>query len=148
MKSLKVSSSFTWSTSDNIQFTIHNIPAGVLRISSGDESRLYLKSFFAVRTDDYTVSVVLPTFEKDVMINSISIPVSRPLTDFTFPNIKSQSVNYSMSFNGTTDWIKIPNSALITSFSASFAAPPHISRITQSAEYWQSMMKAAPSGET
>ena len=113
MKSLKVSSSFTWSTSDNIQFTIHNIPAGVLRISSGDESRLYLKSFFAVRTDDYTVSVVLPTFEKDVMINSISIPVSRPLTDFTFPNIKSQSVNYSMSFNGTTDWIKIPNSAAL-----------------------------------
>ena len=114
MRNLKVSSSFPWSTSENIQFSLHNIPSGVLRISSGDGSRLYLKAFFAGNNSDYNVSVTLPTFEKNVMINSILLPVSSPLTEFTFPNTKSVSVNYSMSFNGTTDWINIPNSAALS----------------------------------
>ncbi|MEI7490088.1 MAG: LruC domain-containing protein [Bacteroidota bacterium] len=111
MKTLKVSNTFTWNTSDNIQFRLHNIPAGVVRISSGDESRLYMKAFFAVNASDYDFSLALPTFENNVMINSILVPVSRPLTDFTFPSTKSQSVNYSMNFNGTTDWISIPASS-------------------------------------
>jgi len=113
MRSLKVGSSFMWSTCDDIQFRIHNIPAGVLRISSGDESRLYTKAFFAANATDYDVSVALPTFEKNVMINSILVPVSSPVTDFTFPNTKSQPVNYSMNFNGTTDWIKMSTSAAL-----------------------------------
>lgn len=108
MKYLKASNAFTWSTSDNIRFSLHNVPAGVLRISSGDESRLYLKAFFAENTTDYEVLVALPTFETNVMINSIVVPVSRPITDFTFPDTKTMALNYSMSFNGTTAWINMP----------------------------------------
>ncbi len=114
MKYLKVGSSFTWNTASNIQFRLHNIPSGVLRISSGDESKLYLKAFFADNTVDYTVSVTIPEYEKTVMINSIEVPLDLPFTEFSFPNTKSVSVNYSMSFNGTTDWIKIPNSATLS----------------------------------
>lgn len=111
MKNLKAPNSFSWSTSENIQFRLHNIPSGVLRISSGDESMLLLKMFFASSTNEYIVSVAVPTYETQVMINSIQVPLGRPLTDFTFPSVKSVSVNYSMNFNGTTDWIKMPNSA-------------------------------------
>lgn len=111
MRSLKVSSTFSWNTADNIEFRLHNVPAGVLRISSGDESQLYLKAFIETGNAGYDVSVAIPAYEKIIMLNSILVPLSRPLTDFTFPSSKTISVNYSMNFNGTTDWIFIPNSA-------------------------------------
>ncbi|MCX6280938.1 MAG: LruC domain-containing protein [Bacteroidetes bacterium] len=109
MGALKVSNSFTWNTSDNIEFRLHNIPAGVLRISSADESQLYLKAFFAGNANDYTVSVPLPTYETTIMINSMAVTITKPVLEFTFPNTKSGSVNYSMNFNGTTDWIAVSN---------------------------------------
>ncbi len=111
MRSLKVSSTFSWNTADNIEFRLHNIPAGVLRISSADESKLYLKAFIETPNSAYDVSVAIPAYEKSIMLNSILIPLSRPLTEYTFPSTKTISVNYSMNFNGTTDWIFIPNSA-------------------------------------
>jgi len=114
MKNLKVGNSFTWNTADNIQFRFHNIPAGVLRISSGDESRLYLKVYFASGVPEYIVSVPVPTAETSVMINSIQAPLTRPLTEFSFPTTKSVILNYSLNFNGTTDWIKILNSATLS----------------------------------
>lgn len=114
MKDLKVSSTFSWSTADNITFRLHNIPAGVLRISSGDESKLYLKAFIEAGSSDYEVSVAIPTCEKNIMLNSILLPLNRPVMEYTFPGTKTLSVNYSMSFNGTTDWINIPNSASLS----------------------------------
>jgi len=109
MRSLKVSSSFTWNTADNIEFRLYNVPAGVLRISSGDESKLYLKAFIENANSGYDVSVAIPAYEKNIMLNSILVPLNRPLTEYTFPSSKTISVNYSMSFNGTTDWINMPN---------------------------------------
>jgi len=111
MRYLKAAGSFTWSTAGTIQFHLVNLPAGVLRISSEDESRLYLKAFFANNTAGYDVSVAIPTFEKNVLINSTLVPVSQPITSFTFPSTKSQLLNYSLSFNGTSSWISVPNSA-------------------------------------
>jgi len=111
MKTLQVSSTFSWNTCDNVQINLYNIPAGVLRISSGDESKLYLRAFFTSATAGYSLAVALPTFETTIMINSVQVPVGRPVTEFTFTNTKTASINYSMNFNGTTDWIKIPSSA-------------------------------------
>jgi len=114
MKSLKVGSTFGWSTAETTEFRIYNIPAGVLRISSADESILYLKAYFPGNTEEYRLNLSLPTYEKSVMINSTPVNVSRPFTEFRFPETKSISVNHSMSFNGTTDWIKMAGSAGIS----------------------------------
>jgi len=113
MEALRVSSSFDWKTARVVSFTINNLPQGVVRISSGDGSKLFYKGYNATDASTYQISVSIPTTEKKIQINDdvVTIPSNNSL-NYTMINLKSIAMtNYSMFFSGTSSYIKFQNTA-------------------------------------
>ena len=113
MENMRVPSTFDWKTDRMVTFTINNLSPGVVRISSADGSKLFYKGFYSGSPSSFQLSLSLPTTEKDVQINNelVTIPTNNIL-NYSMINLKSLAVsNYSMFFNGTNAYIKIPNTA-------------------------------------
>jgi len=100
---------FNWSSVNNVAVHLSNIPAGVIRISSSDNSGLYLKAMSDGNTAAMELAVVVPSFTDSLMINEFPVKINAGNVTFTFPARKKESMvtNYSMNFNGTTSWVKV-----------------------------------------
>ncbi|MEI6900537.1 MAG: LruC domain-containing protein, partial [Bacteroidota bacterium] len=116
MKDVVAPGTFLWNTARKVVIHLSNLPVDVIRISSEDGSELYLKTMNDGTQDEQDLSIILPSSVARLMINEFPADIISDKVDFTFPrSIKSMLVtNYSMNFNGTTAWIKMPNSTNLT----------------------------------
>jgi len=112
MKDLVAPYQFGWNLTRVVEVHLSNVPQGVIRLSSGDGSELYTKALADGNTKIYDFSLVMPTLVSQIKINDTVVNISQDKVDFTFPNSKKDVLvtNCAMSFNGTTSWIKVPNS--------------------------------------
>ena len=87
---LKVSDSFNWETSRNVEFHIQSDKATVVSIKSEDGKILYHQGFYSQLLNDYIVKVNIPSYVKKVLVNSqeallsegtITIVLTDPVTE-------------------------------------------------------------------
>ena len=110
MSELTAPAQFNWSTVKTVSLHLANIPAGIIRVSSADESELYIKAMGDGVQTNMDLSITLPSSVNAIRINSYPVTISSNSVDFAFPVAKAAMVtNYSMNFNGTTQWIKVAN---------------------------------------
>ena len=109
LKQLVVNNNFTWSTTRNIELTIKNAPRGVVRIASEDEHLLYAKLFSSDQSVDLGVKITMPAGVTKLSINGMIVNLTSDKLTVTLATTKSvETTNFSMSFNGSADWIKVP----------------------------------------
>ncbi len=122
MKDLRAPSGFQWRTYQNIDISLHNIPARVIRISSEDQSVLYRKIMGFTGVTDEQVAISLPFEITSIRIDTFLVPLTSAAVDFTFPAEKKSvlTINYSLHFNGTSDWISVPGGSSL-SFTNAFS---------------------------
>ncbi len=115
LKQLVVDNNFTWNTSKDVELTIKNAQRGVVRIASEDESLLYSKLFSADPSVDLSVKITLPVSISKLSVNGTIVSVTSENLTVQLSALKSAvTTNFSMSYNGSTDWIKIPLTAGIS----------------------------------
>ncbi len=120
---------FNWSSVNNVGIHLSNLPAGIIRISSADNSELYLKAMADGITTTMDVTVEVTSFTDSLMINEFPVRITAGNVTFAFPARKKESMvtNYSMNFNGTTSWIKVAgatNLSLTNQYSVSAWVKP------------------------
>lgn len=112
LKQLVVGRDFGWKTSKTIELIITGAPRGVVRISSADEQILYAKLYSNNPAVDLPVGITLPTYVNQLSINGSIVGLTGNSVKVTLRNQKSvETINFSMSFNGLSDWIKVPQSS-------------------------------------
>ena len=108
MADLTAPSQFSWASTKIVSVHLANVPAGVIRVSSADESELYLKTMGDSIAGEQDITILVPFVVTQLNINSYPVILTSSTISFSFPAVKeAQVTNHSMNFNGSTAWIKV-----------------------------------------
>ena len=109
---LAVNGEFNWKTSKDVTVNFHKPMTGMVILSSPDESVQFYKGFYDGSQLDSTLTITIPSYIDNLNVNTQLFPIVGNVVDVV--NLvdarSANSVNYSLSLNGTTDWVSIPNS--------------------------------------
>ena len=108
MKDLVAPDLFKWNSTQTISIHLFNVPQGIVRISSEDESELYMKTMGDGIVKEQELSIMIPSYVNKVRINENLVSIISNSIEFTFSALKNALItNYSMNLNGTDAWIKV-----------------------------------------
>ena len=116
MNELTVPDHFNWNASTLLTLHLSGIPAGVTRISSENGSELYHKFYCDGSFNQLDVDLLIPSCVRNLMINEYLVSISGNEMNVSLQRgLKSTpSANYSMSFDGTSAWIRVASANNIT----------------------------------
>ncbi|MFZ4455866.1 MAG: LruC domain-containing protein [Bacteroidales bacterium] len=112
-KELSVNPNFVWKTTKNVVVKFSFPFSGVIIVSSIDGGMQFYKGFCDSTKNLPSINITVPTYITQLQVNSEIVNINDTLAQVdSFPQLRSaKSLNYSLSLNGTTDWVSIPNSA-------------------------------------
>lgn len=110
LKELKADPSFSWSTQKDVTLKIANAPKGIVIVTNLAQNRR-LATVNSFGNENYiTIVLNVPTFTSAVMVNGVKVTLIEPTTVVSFTQLKHSESNYSITFNGNNQWIKVPSS--------------------------------------
>jgi LruC domain-containing protein len=120
---LKVEQDFNWETSTTVEFILSNVPFGLIQITSTDGSIIYHKGNNLIAGIEYSIRVTLPKYATKININDIEVAVYGNQVTYKFVSGKEFMVeDYSLIFNGTSDYVEIDDNELIDDYPFTLAA--------------------------
>ncbi|NVO21595.1 MAG: LruC domain-containing protein [Bacteroidetes bacterium] len=115
MKALVAPDNFDWSVSKPVTIHLSNLPAGVIRISSADESELYMKAMDDGISKEMDLSISLPAYIQQLRINEQLLSINSGSINYSLKtgSYKSININTSLNLNGTNSWVKVAGGATL-----------------------------------
>lgn len=92
MGELVISPGFNWQTTRTITFVIGYDNATMIYISSEDGKTVYHQGFFNRLTESYEITISLPAFIKNVLVNGQIVPISGSTVHVSLSAIKSSGL--------------------------------------------------------
>jgi LruC domain-containing protein len=89
MDKLVVSPAFSWKTTQDVTFDITSDFATVISILSEDGNTVYHKGFFNRLNARYEISINLPAYIKNVMVNGRMVPITGNTVQVSLTSLKS-----------------------------------------------------------
>ncbi len=110
LKDLKADANFSWNTHKNVTLKIAHPPKGILLVTNIAQNTR-LATVNCKGNEDYiTLPLNIPAYTSAVVVNGTKITLKESITDVNLAQLKHSESNYSMAFNGTDQWIKVPSS--------------------------------------
>lgn len=123
MDELTVSDDFSWVTSSTVKFVLSNVPGGLVQITTTDGNIVFHKGYNYNSSVDYIINVTLPKYVSEVKINNVVIPILGSLVTYSFGSSKmGVMTDFSLSFDGTNDYVRINEDELIEEYPFTMAA--------------------------
>jgi len=85
MSDLTAPSRFNWNSVKTISIHLSNVPADIVRVSSENESELYMKAMGDSVSTEMDLTVIIPSSVTTIKINSYPVTIISGSIDFTFP---------------------------------------------------------------
>ncbi len=123
MEEMEVDDNFNWQTASTVNFHLKNAPAGVIKFTSVNDETTYHKGNYTGNTEYYSIKLMLPDYINEIKINNIVLPLESSTVTYDF-GLKSTAmpIDYSLSFDGTDDYVEIDDDGLIADYPFTLAA--------------------------
>ena len=109
MGELVISPGFNWQTTRAITFVISYDNATMIYISSEDGKTVYHQGFFNRLTENYEITISLPAFIKNVLVNGKLVAISGSTISVSLASLKSSDLSRFLE-------VQIPGQGLVSAW--------------------------------
>ncbi|MFZ4562079.1 MAG: LruC domain-containing protein [Bacteroidales bacterium] len=93
MGKLVIAPGFNWKTTSDVTFIINSDNATLVSITSEDGSMVYHKGFFNRLLENYEITLSLPSYVRNVMVNGQLVPISGSTVQVSLASLKSAGIS-------------------------------------------------------